>query len=443
MVAHAVAQGDDGAESPEASPAAFAWEEQAEESEEREECTRIVMVELEAVVAPVERAALAAGFGHLAVFVHRHIDKGAALERIGLFILFVDIDADKSRNEHLCHFFLVEGPAHGVTVIGMFAFTANGLRCGVEVGRYNLETAEGKAKGECCGCKPDAFTACCKRVAMECGFVERVKTCAPQEEIRELQVASENHPCDAQCKDDEVGEASVTDNLADGKEGQWGNRKDHHLSVVTTVNVSEVFRRKCVEESEKRTPPLVAGQVPGEEHCTHEGDPHGQDELETDGTCRIHDELRPHERVVSIGKERVNRRDTAKAAIVPFREDDVERAQNAAADAVQLVAVEHELTGIESEIAEYEQQNRKENCGHCHNIRKYKNTAEVARYGLLNCLLLNEFAIEPLFERIFVGLGRLDEAVDAECRNDADGDEYGIFDQFAHEFLLEFFYKNI
>ena len=172
---------------------------------------------------------------------------------------------------------------------------------------------------------------------------------------------------------------------------------------MTAINVSEVFWRKCVEESEKRTPPLVAGQVPGEEHRTHEGDPHGQDELETDGTCRIHDELRPHERVVSIGKERVNRRDTAKAAIVPFREDDVECAQNAAADAVQLVAVEHELTGIECEIAEDEQQNRKENCGHSHkecrflvekiHIRKYKNTAEVARYGLLNCLLLNEFAI--------------------------------------------------
>jgi len=114
--------------------------------------------------------------------------------------------------------------------------------------------------------------------------------------------------------------------------------------------------------------------------------------------------LRPYERVVSVGKERVKSRDTAKAAIVPFREDDVERAQNAAANAVQLVAVEHELTGIECEIAEDKQQNRKENCGHCHkecgfliekiHVRKYKNTAEVSHYGLLNCLLLNEFAIE-------------------------------------------------
>ncbi len=217
-------------------------------------------------------------------------------------------------------------------------------------------------------------------------------------------MASENHPGDAKRKDDKVGKASVADNLTDGKESQRGDGENHHLSIVATVNVSEVFRRKCIKESEKRTPPLVAGQVPGEEHSAHEGYPYGQDELETDGTCRIHDELRPYERVVSVGKERVKSRDTAKAAIVPFREDDVERAQNAAADAVQLVAVEHELTGIECEIAEDEQQNRKENCGHSHkecgflvekiHVRKYKNTAEEAHYGLLNCLLLNEFAIE-------------------------------------------------
>ena len=70
------------------------------------------------------------------------------------------------------------------------------------------------------------------------------------------------------------------------------------------------------------------------------------------------------------------------------------RAQNAAADTVQLVAVEHELTCIECEIAENNQQNRKENCGHGHkksgflieeiHTRKYKNTAAEARHGALN-----------------------------------------------------------
>ena len=160
---------------------------------------------------------------------------------------------------------------------------------------------------------------------------------------------------------------------------------------MATVDVREVFRRERVEESKERTPPLVAGQVPGEEHRAHEGDPHGQDELETDGTCRIHDELRPHERVVSVGEERVDCRDASQTAVVPFRENHVKGAQNAATDAVQLVAVEHELTGIECEIAENNQQNRKENCGHCRkksgflveeiHIRKYKNTATDAHCG--------------------------------------------------------------
>ena len=108
MIAHAVAEGNDGAESPETGPAAFSREEQAEEAEEREERASVVVVELEAVVAPVERAALAAGFGHLAVFVHGHIDEGTSLEVAVLFVLFIDIHADESRNEHLGHFFLVE-----------------------------------------------------------------------------------------------------------------------------------------------------------------------------------------------------------------------------------------------------------------------------------------------------------------------------------------------
>ena len=189
MVTHAVAQSDNGTESPETSPTALAREEQAEESEEREECARIVVVELEAVVAPVERAALTAGFGHLAVFVHGDVDQGTALQIVCLFVLFVDIDSDESRNEHLCHFFLMEGPAHGVTVIGVVSFTADGLRRGVEVRRNHLEAAEGKSKGEACGSESDSFTADGKCVAMEGSFVKRVEPCSPEEQVGKLQVA--------------------------------------------------------------------------------------------------------------------------------------------------------------------------------------------------------------------------------------------------------------
>ena len=165
---------------------------------------------------------------------------------------------------------------------------------------------------------------------------------------------------------------------------------------MTAVDVGEIFRREGVKESKESSPPFVPGQVPGEEHSAHEGNPDGQDELEADGSCRVHDKLRPHERMVGIGEQSVHRRYTTEAAVVPFGKEYVKGAQNAAADTVQLVAVEHELTGIECEIAEYNQQNRKENCGHCHkesgfliekvHIRKYKNTAAVAHYGQFNCL---------------------------------------------------------
>ena len=286
---------------------------------------------------------------------------------------------------------------------------------------------------------------------MERGFVKRIEPGAPEEQVRELQVASENHPRDAQREDDEVGETSVADNLADGEERQGSDGEHHHLAVVTAIDVSEIFRRERIEESEKRTPPLVAGQVPGEEHGAHERDPDREDELEADSACRIHDELSPHERVVGVGEQSIHRRDATEAAIVPFREDDVKGAQDAAADAVQLVAVEHELTGIECEIAEDYQQNCKENCGHGHKESgllvekihewKYKNTAAGTHYGLLNCSPLNESAFErKLFERVFVCLCRLDKAVNAECRDDANGGEYDILDHF-HKVLLSFSIK--
>ena len=38
-----------------------------------------------------------------------------------------------------------------------------------------------------------------------------------------------------------------------------------------------------------------------------------------------------------------------------------------------------------------------------------------------------------LFERVFVGLGRLDEAVDAECRNDAHSCDDDVLNQFSHK----------
>ena len=160
---------------------------------------------------------------------------------------------------------------------------------------------------------------------------------------------------------------------------------------MAAVNVGEKFGRESVEESEERAPPFVACQIPCEEHGAHESDPHGQDELEANGSGRIHQELRPNERVICIGEQSVDCRNAAKTAVVPFCEDNVKGAQNAAADAVQLVAVEHELAGVECEIAENNQQNREENCGHCHkkcrllvekiHIRKYKNTAAEARHG--------------------------------------------------------------
>ena len=289
---------------------------------------------------------------------------------------------------------------------------------------------------------------------MECGFVKRIKPGAPQEQVGELQVASENHPYDAQCKNDEVGEASIADNLSNRKERKRSDGENHHLSIVTAVNVSEIFRRERVKESEERAPPFIAGQVPSEEHGAHERHPDGQDELETDSARWVHQKLRPHQRVVSIGEQSVHCRDSAQTAIVPFRENHVECAQNAAADAVQLVAVEHELAGIECEIAENNQQNREENCGHGHkeswlliqkiHIRKYKNTAEVARCGLLNCLALNEtFSNELLFERVFVGLCRLYQTVDAKCRDDANSNEDRVLNEFSHKFLLGIFLVKI
>ena len=171
MCAHAVTEGEHGADSPECGPAALAGQEQAEEPEEGEERTRVVVVELETVVAPVERASLASGFGHLAVFAHGDIDKRTALQVARLFVLFVHVHADKSGQQHLREFFLVQGPADGVAVVGVLAFAAHGLRGRVQVRRYQLEAGESKPEGKPCCSKPDAFAAGSARWAMECGLV--------------------------------------------------------------------------------------------------------------------------------------------------------------------------------------------------------------------------------------------------------------------------------
>jgi hypothetical protein len=47
-----------------------------------------------------------------------------------------------------------------------------------------------------------------------------------------------------------------------------------------------------------------------------------------------------------------------------------------------------------------------------------------------------------LFERVFVGLCSLDEAVNAECRDDANCGEYNVFNRF-HKVLLEIFSVKI
>ena len=47
-----------------------------------------------------------------------------------------------------------------------------------------------------------------------------------------------------------------------------------------------------------------------------------------------------------------------------------------------------------------------------------------------------------LFERVFVGLCSLDEAVNTECRDDANCGEYNVFNRF-HKVLLEIFSVKI
>ena len=47
-----------------------------------------------------------------------------------------------------------------------------------------------------------------------------------------------------------------------------------------------------------------------------------------------------------------------------------------------------------------------------------------------------------LFERVFVGLCRLYQTVNAECRDDANSDEDCVLDKLAHKFLLGIFFNK-
>lgn len=44
-----------------------------------------------------------------------------------------------------------------------------------------------------------------------------------------------------------------------------------------------------------------------------------------------------------------------------------------------------------------------------------------------------------LFERVFVGLGRFYQTVDAECRDYADCSKDDVLNDFSHKFLLGIF----
>ena len=167
---------------------------------------------------------------------------------------------------------------------------------------------------------------------MESNFVKRIKAGAPQEQVSELQVRTENHPCNRERKHNHVRNATRTHNLADGKQRQRSNRKNHHLAVVATVNVGEVFRRERIKHAEQPRPPTVPRQVPGKEHGTHKGHPQREDKLEAHGAGRVHQKLHPYQRMVGVGEQGVDRGHAAQAGIIPFREHGTFGTQYAATD---------------------------------------------------------------------------------------------------------------
>ena len=155
MVTHTVAQGNDCTQAPERRIATLARQEQAKESKEGQQGTRVVMVELECIVTPIERRASL----QLTVFIHGEAHERGTFEVARLFVLFINVYTHKARQQNLRHFFLVQGPADGVAVIGV-AIVATHRLCGrVHVRRHNLETRKRKAKAEAHRRKAEALAA--------------------------------------------------------------------------------------------------------------------------------------------------------------------------------------------------------------------------------------------------------------------------------------------
>ena len=69
--------------------------------------------------------------------------------------------------------------------------------------------------------------------------------------------------------------------------------------------------------------------------------------------------------MVGVAEQGVDGGNATQAAVVPFREHDVFGAEDSATDAVQLVAVEHELVRVEREVPEDNHEDCEEEHGGC------------------------------------------------------------------------------
>ena len=246
MVTHAVAQSNDSTQTPERRIATLARQKQAKESKEGQQGARIVVVQFERIVAPIERRTAL----QLAVFIHRKTHKRGTFEVTRLFVLFVNVHTHKARQQNLSHLFLVQGPANSVAVIGVAVIATHRLRCRVHVRRHNLEARKRKAKTETHRRKAETLATSLQGIAMEGDFVKRIKTGSPQEQVSKLQVRTENHPRNRERKHYHIGNATRTHNLPNSEQSKRSNRKDHHLAVVTTIEVGKELRRERVKHAE-------------------------------------------------------------------------------------------------------------------------------------------------------------------------------------------------
>ena len=132
---------------------------------------------------------------------------------------------------------------------------------------------------------------------------------------------------------------------------------------MAAVDGGEILRREGIEHAQQGCPPAVPGQVPGQQHGAHEGHPDGQDKLEAYSSGRVCKELHPNQGMVDIGEKGVDGRNAAQAGIVPFRDDGIFGTEDSAADAVQLVAVQHQGVRIEGEFPKDNEKNAQKHCG--------------------------------------------------------------------------------